>query len=220
MPCPPFLPGPQCRQAQSTPPLRHFFDYQPTLTIAKRQHYGLPRIVSSLLAALLLAVPALSMADEALISEYRVKAAFLYNFSRFVTWPETTLQDRTEFSLCVIGTDPFGAQLDKLAGKPVHNNTLVVKRLKSLTLADDCQLVYISEDTDPTEVLLLVREKPVLTVSDAEDFEDFIEQSGIIQFKLVQNRVRFRINMDAANSAGLSISSKLLSLAISVTGRY
>ena len=117
----------------------------------------------------------------------------------------------------MIGTDPFGAQLDKLAGKPVHNNTLVIKRLKSLTLADDCQLVYISEDTEPTEVLLLVREKPVLTVSDAEDF---IEQSGIIQFKLVQNRVRFRINMDAANSAGLSISSKLLSLAISVTGRY
>jgi len=217
MPCPPFLPGPQCRQAQSTPPFRHFFDCQPTLTIDKLQYYGLPRIVRSLLAALLLAVPALSMADEALISEYRVKAAFLYNFSRFVTWPETTLQDRTEFSLCVIGTDPFGAQLDKLAGKPVHNNTLVIKRLKSLTLADDCQLVYISEDTEPTEVLLLVREKPVLTVSDAEDF---IEQSGIIQFKLVQNRVRFRINMDAANSAGLSISSKLLSLAISVTGRY
>ena len=217
MPCPPFLPCPQRRQTQSTPPSRHFFDYQPTLTIDKLQYYGLPRIVRSLLAALLLAVPALAMSDEALISEYRVKAAFLYNFSRFVTWPETTLQDRTEFSLCVIGTDPFGAQLDKLAGKPVHNNTLVIKRLKSLTLADDCQLVYISEDTEPTEVLLLVREKPVLTVSDAEDF---IEQSGIIQFKLVQNRVRFRINMDAANSAGLSISSKLLSLAISVTGRY
>jgi hypothetical protein len=217
MPCPPFLPGPQCRQAQSTPPFRHFFDCQPTLTIDKLQYYGLPRIVRSLLAALLLAVPALSMADEALISEYRVKAAFLYNFSRFVTWPETTLQDRTEFSLCVTGTDPFGAQLDKLAGKPVHNNTLVVKRLKSLTLADDCQLVYIGEDTELTEVLLLVRGKPVLTVSAAEDF---IEQSGIIQFKLVQNRVRFRINMDAANSAGLSISSKLLSLAISVTGRY
>lgn len=217
MPCPPFLPCPQRRQTQPKLPFRHFFDYQPTLTIDKLQYYGLPRIVRSLLAALLLAVPALSMADEALISEYRVKAAFLYNFSRFVTWPETTLQDRTEFSLCVIGTDPFGAQLDKLAGKPVHNNTLVVKRLKGLTLADDCQLVYISEDTEPTEALLLVREKPVLTVSDAEDF---IEQSGIIQFKLVQNRVRFRINMDAANSAGLSISSKLLSLAISVTGRY
>jgi hypothetical protein len=172
---------------------------------------------ASLLAVLLLTIPAIALADEAEISEYRVKAAFLYNFSRFVTWPETTLQDRTEFSLCVIGTDPFGAQLDKLAGKPVHKNTLVVKRLKSLTLADDCQLVYISEDTEFTEVLLLVREKPVLTVSDAEDF---IEKSGIIQFEMVQDKVRFRINMNAAKGASLSISSKLLSLAIGVTGRY
>jgi hypothetical protein len=179
--------------------------------------YGLPRIVRYLLAALLLSVPALAVADEAKISEYRVKSAFLYNFSRFVTWPEATLQGRTEFSLCVIGTDPFGAQLDKLTGKSVHNHTLVVKRLNSHTMVDDCQLVYIGEDTRLTDILLIVRELPVLTVSDAEDF---IEQGGIIQFKLVQSKVRFRINMDAASSAGLRVSSKLLSLAISVTGRH
>jgi hypothetical protein len=174
-------------------------------------------MVRGLLAAMLLAAPALAVADEAQISEYRVKSAFLYNFSRFVTWPEATLQDRTDFSLCVMGTDPFGAQLDKLSGKAVHNRTLVVRRLNSLAMVDDCHLVYIGEDTMPTDILLLVRELPVLTVSDAEDF---IEQGGIIQFKLIQSKVRFRINMDAANSAGLRISSKLLSLAISVTGRY
>lgn len=178
--------------------------------------HGLPRIVRCLLATLLLSAPALALADESQISEYRVKSAFLYNFSRFVTWPDATLQDRTEFSLCVMGTDPFGAQLDKLTGKTVHNNTLVVRRLKSLAMVDDCQLVYIGEDTTRADVLLLVREQPVLTVSDAADF---IEQGGIIQFKLVQNKVRFRINMDAANTAGLRISSKLLSLATSVTGR-
>ena len=183
----------------------------------KSPYYGLSRMVRGLLAAILLAAPALAVADETQISEYRVKSAFLYNFSRFVTWPEATLQDRTEFSLCVIGTDPFGAQLDKLTGKAVHNRTLVVRRLNSLAVVDDCHLVYIGEDTMPTDILLLVRELPVLTVSDAEDF---IEQGGIIQFKLIQSKVRFRINMDAANSAGLRISSKLLSLAISVTGRY
>lgn len=179
--------------------------------------YGLTRIGRYLLAALLLSVPALAVADETQISEYRVKSAFLYNFSRFVTWPEASLQDRTEFSLCIIGTDPFGAQLDKLTGKTVHNHTLVVKRHHSLAVVDDCHLVYIGEGITPADVLLLAREQPVLTVSDAADF---IEQGGIIQFKLVQNKVRFRINMDAANTAGLHISSKLLSLAISVTGRY
>jgi len=179
--------------------------------------YGLPRLVRGLLAAWLLSVPATVMADEAQVSEYRVKSAFLYNFSRFVTWPEATLQNHTEFSLCVIGSDPFGAQLDTLIGKTVHSKALMIKRLNSLAMVDDCQLVYIGEDTTLADVLLLVREQPVLTVSDAADF---IEQGGIIQFKLVQSKVRFRINMDAANAAGLNISSKLLSLAISVTGKY
>ena len=179
--------------------------------------YGLLRIMRCLLAVMLLSAPAITMADETQISEYRVKSAFLYNFFRFVTWPETTLQDRTEFSLCVIGTDPFGTQLDKLTGKTVHNHKLVVRRLNSLAMVDDCQLVYIGENITLADVLLLVREQPVLTVSDAADF---IEQGGIIQFKLVQSKVRFRINMDAANTAGLRISSKLLSLATSVTGRH
>ena len=160
--------------------------------------HGLPRLVRGLLAAWLLSVPATAMAEETQVSEYRVKSAFLYNFSRFVTWPEATLQDRTEFSLCVIGSDPFGTQLDTLIGKTVHSHTLVIRRLNSLAMVDDCQLVYIAGD----------------------GAADFIEQGGIIQFKLVQNKVRFRINMDAANTAGLSISSKLLSLAISVTGKY
>ena len=179
--------------------------------------YGLPRIVRYLIAALLLSVPALAVADETQISEYRVKSAFLYNFARFVTWPEEILQDRSEFSLCVIGTDPFGTQLDKLTGKTVHSHTLAVRRLNSLAMVGDCQLVYIGENATLAEVLLLIREQPVLTVSEAENF---IEQGGIIQFKLVQSKVRFRINVDAANTAGLRISSKLLSLAISVTGRH
>lgn len=180
-------------------------------------HGLLSLTVRCLLTVLLSSAPALAAADENQVPEYRVKSAFLYNFSRFVTWPETTLQDHTAFLLCVIGTDPFGTQLDKLAGKEVHDRTLVVRRINSLALIDDCQLVYIGENTVPGEVLLIVREQPVLTVSDAADF---IEQGGVIQFKLVHNRVRFRINMDAANAAGLSISSKLLSLAIDVTGRY
>jgi hypothetical protein len=175
----------------------------------------LQRIFSCLLTVLLLSAPALVMADEARISEYRVKTAFLYNFSRFVTWPQATLQDRTEFTLCVIGTDPFGPQLDNLTGKAVQDNTLVVKRLSSLALVDSCQLVYVGEDVELTEILLLLGEQPVLTVSDTAGF---IEEGGIIQFMLIENKVRFRINVGAANTAGLNISSKLLSLAVSVTG--
>ena len=177
--------------------------------------YGLPRILSVLLMVLLLSAPAHVMADEVRISEYQVKTAFLYNFSRFVTWPQATLQDRTEFTLCVTGTDRFGTQLDDLAGKAVHDKTLVVRHLSSLAMIDNCQLVYIGENAKLGEILLLLAGQPVLTVSDAAGF---IEEGGIIQFMLIQNKVRFRINTAAANAAGLNISSKLLTLAISVTG--
>lgn len=177
--------------------------------------HGLPRIAGCLLAVLLLSVASLVVADEVQTTEYRVKTAFLYNFSRFVTWPQAALLDHTEFSFCVIGKDPFGTQLDKLTAKTVHDKSLVVTRLSSLAMIDRCHLLYIGENTEPGDVLLLLREKPVLTVSDTADF---VEQGGIIQFVLVDNKVGFRINVDAANTAGLSISSKLLSLAISVTG--
>lgn len=177
--------------------------------------HGLPRIAGCLLVVLLLSVASLVVADEVQTTEYRVKTAFLYNFSRFVTWPQAALLDHTEFSFCVIGKDPFGTQLDKLTAKTVHDKSLVVTRLSSLAMIDRCHLLYIGENTELGDVLLLLREKPVLTVSDTADF---VEQGGIIQFVLVDNKVGFRINVDAANTAGLSISSKLLSLAISVTG--
>ena len=182
----------------------------------KSRFSGLLRILRCLTAAYLLCIGNPASADEAQVSEYRVKTAFLYNFSRFVTWPAIAMHERTEFSLCVIGSDPFGEQLDKLTGKTVHSRTLVVNRLSSIAMLDSCHLLYISEDAELVKVLSVVRDQPVLTVSDVDNFT---EQGGIIQFKLVQNKVRFRINESAASSANLNISSKLLSLALDVSGR-
>jgi hypothetical protein len=171
--------------------------------------------VTALLLILLLLTPVAGPADEAQHTEYRIKSAFLYNFSRFTSWPEAALQGRSEFSLCTLGSTRFGAQLDTLTGKTVHSKTLVVKHFGRPEELVDCQLVFISQSNTLAETLWILQELPVLTVSDAAAFT---EQGGIIQFELVNNKVRFRINVDAARTAGLTISSKLLSLAISVTG--
>jgi hypothetical protein len=176
---------------------------------------GMQPMRQTIAALLLLAVPVTGTADEAQHTEYRIKAAFLYNFSRFVVWPEAALQDRSEFSLCTLGSTRFDEQLDTLVGKTVHNKALVVKRFERAEQVLDCQLVFIGEHDSLPETLRALREQPVLTVSNAAAFT---EQGGIIQFTLVDNKVRFRINADAARTAGLTISSKLLSLAISVTG--
>ena len=167
--------------------------------------------IAALLTAALSVSPALCKAEELAAPEYRIKAAFLYNFARFVSWPDSA-SNNSGFSLCVLGTDPFGELLDALAGKPVHNQGLVIKRLHELALEDNCQLVYVSSENmvDVDAILLLLKDQPVLTVSDTDDF---IARGGIIRFRLVEKKVRFDINIDAANMAGLSISSKLLSLA-------
>jgi hypothetical protein len=173
------------------------------------------QLLTALLLILLLSAPVTGMADEAQHTEYRIKTAFLYNFARFTSWPEAALQERSDFSLCTLGSTLFGAQLYTLIGKTVHSKALVVKHFDRPEELVDCQLVFISQSDELTETLWILKEIPVLTVSDAATFT---EQGGIIQFELVDNKVRFRINVDAARTAGLTISSKLLSLAISVTG--
>ena len=168
-------------------------------------------IMPALLTVALSVSPALCKTDEMVAPEYRVKAAFLYNFARFVSWPDSAT-GHNEFSLCVLGTDPFGELVDSLAGKQVHNKGLVIRRLSELVPEDNCQLIYISSENtiDLDATLSLLRTNPVLTVS---DMDDFITRGGIIRFRLVDKKVRFDINIDAANTAGLTISSKLLSLA-------
>ena len=166
-------------------------------------------------AVLLLAAPAPSMADDAQKTEYRIKTAFLYNFSRFVVWPQAALQDRSEFSLCTLGDTLFQEQLDTLVGKTVHGKVIVVKHFYQTEDVLHCHLVFIGEQEGLTDTLWALKDQPVLTISNATGF---LEKGGIIQFKLVENKIRFRINVDAARSAGLTVSSKLLSLAIDVTG--
>ena len=173
---------------------------------------GLKFALPVVLVTLLSCVPAFSMADEHQTTEYKVKAAFLYNFSRFITWPGHVSRNDGKFNLCVLGGDPFGKLLDALAGKSVRENTLEIRRLDSLDQVQSCQVIFVSQTgaSDLEYIMSELKDLPALTVS---DIEGFTYHGGIIQFKLVDKKVRFNINIDAANHAGLTISSKLLSLA-------
>jgi hypothetical protein len=166
-----------------------------------------------LVLTLLLAwLPLASPAAETLQTEYRVKAAFLYNFARFVTWPELPAG---QFTLCVLGSDSLGGELNMLANKTVHERQLRIMRLDGVTSLDQCQLVFVGRSYvhQLRDVISMLRDQPVLTVS---DIENFITSGGMIGFRLLDNKVRFEINTGAAGGAGLSISSKLLTLATSI----
>lgn len=150
-------------------------------------------------------------------TEYEVKAAYLYNFGRFVEWPpKSTPAGDTSFPICVLGHDPFGNTLDAaLAGETIDGRTLIAKRILKPQDAENCRILFISssEEGQLTEILATLDRSAVLTVS---DIPQFVSRGGIIQFNLVENRVRFEINLTSAERAGLTMSSQLLKLATRV----
>lgn len=179
---------------------------------------SLPRRTLVLFALCLASPPAAGRAD--LPTEYQVKAAYLYNFARFVEWPPASLPAAGKtFVVAVLGVDPFGGALDAtLAGKQIMQRDLTVRRVARVEDAAGAQIVFISSSESPrlTHVLSALAGHGVLTVS---DMDDFARQGGIIGFRMEQRKVRFDINPRQAARARLKISSQLLRLAQVVEAR-
>ncbi|HVR97058.1 MAG TPA: YfiR family protein [Thermoanaerobaculia bacterium] len=176
---------------------------------------------AALAAAVLLLLPAGGRAAERppVTSEYAVKAAFLYNFAKFVEWPADAFRGpRDPMVLCLLGEDPFGRELDQtVGGKTVLGRQIMVRRLETPAGLEECRILFVSSSEGPrfAQVLAAVGDRAVLTVGDEEAFG---RAGGIISFVVRQSRVRFHIDRAAAARAGLSISSQLLELAETVTG--
>jgi hypothetical protein len=160
--------------------------------------------------ALLLAVPGIAPAQA--VQEYDVKAAFLYNFTKFVDWPPEAFPDPNSLKICVLGDDPFGGSLQAVAGEQVANHRLTVVRTDSISKPGGCQILFIShsERDRLPQILAAVKGSPVLTVGDTKGF---VDDGVIINFTFDGSKVRFEINTESADRAGLRISSKLLQLA-------
>jgi hypothetical protein len=155
------------------------------------------------------AIPSLAAAPE-----YQLKAVFLFQFSQFVEWPATAFtQDGAPFSVCVLGEDPFKAYLDDaVRDEQASGRPFVVKRYQRVEQVGDCQILFIAQPSRlPLEsTLSALHARSILTVADSRAFAD---RGGIIEFVTVDNKLRLRINPEAARVADLTISSKLLSLA-------
>ncbi|MCK4294560.1 MAG: YfiR family protein [Planctomycetes bacterium] len=170
-------------------------------------------------------------ADPAPSQEYRIKAAFLYNFIKFVDWPKQKMGEANEpITIGIIGKDPFGKAFEPIKDKPVKGKKVVVKQfkgfkeLKQLGEKDKgeldrriealrkCHMLFIcsSEKDAYRDVVKLVREHPVLTVG---EMKDFVEAGGVINFVMENKKVRFEINAAGAKRAKLQIRSQLLRLA-------
>jgi hypothetical protein len=147
------------------------------------------------------------------VSDVAVKAAFIPKFARYVTWPPSApSRTNPQMVICVIGDDPFGTTLNQAAaGQEVDGRAFTVKRLASAAGASDCAIAFI-DGARTGETLAALGRQPILTVTDSRSSS----QRGVIHFAIIDGRVRFFIDNAQAQARGLTISSRLLALAVGV----
>jgi hypothetical protein len=155
--------------------------------------------------------------QQARVSEYDVKAVYLYNFAKFVDWPVSAMKSKGDpFTICVLGKDPFGSILDvTIAGETIGGRRVAAKRVSDPPEVSGCQILYISssEESRLNTIFGYLDKSATLTVSDIPQFS---QHGGMIEFVLQGSRVRFDVNLAAAQQAGLNLSSELLKVATNV----
>lgn len=149
-------------------------------------------------------------------TEYQIKAAFIYHFAEFVDWPPQAFTGASSpMVIGILGENVFGDNLQRtINGKTVRGHPLQVKQFTSLAEATNCQVLFISasEKDNLPKILAQLQGGNILIVG--EKMDNFLGAGGMINLVIVEDKVRFQINNEAAKKAGLTISSKLLSLAV------
>lgn len=153
-------------------------------------------------------------------TEYQLKAAFLMNFAKFVEWPGQSFKTpQSPITLCVVGDDPFKADLDEtVKSQTVGERGLTVRRISQLQAGDNCHILFVGlSERDRFERLLGgLKNHPCLTVGEEPEFA---QAGGMINLLVEDGKIRFEVSLDVAEKAGLKISSRLLKLAKNVRDR-
>lgn len=169
------------------------------------------RSLFRVIAFTLLLLPSLGTGRQLVTHDpYAVEAAYLRNFARYVTWPlEAFSESPSEWRIGILGRDPFGSVLEEIVGvRPEQGRDFVVFRADKLKDLPQCQIIYIaySDALSRRAVLNELKDKPVLTVSEAADF---LREGGVIRFQ-VDDRVSMSVNLDQARRSMLKIQTKML----------
>jgi hypothetical protein len=168
------------------------------------------------MACLTLFSPQSGRAESNRLNEYEVKAAYLFNFAKFVDWPVAAFpRENTPLTICIVGNSPLNTVIESLSGKTIRNRRLVVRQFARIEDLNECHILFINAaiKTSITQLLASVATRPILTVSDSKGFATV---GGVIEFVPVADKIRFEINHRAAQQVNIRISSHLLRLATTV----
>jgi hypothetical protein len=156
--------------------------------------------------------------DSKRYTEYKIKAGYIYNFARFIKWPEQSFENHpSSFLLCLIEGHPFGNQFQKVEGKLITGKKLTIKRLSSQDNLKQCQILFIptSKREDMGAIIKSLENSHVLTVSEAQGFHKVGGMVGLIK---KGDQVKLEINLQATKKIELRINAKLLEIATIVNG--
>lgn len=172
-------------------------------------HWHILQVIRGIILALIM-VSGSALAND---SDYKLKAAYIYQFTKFTHWPKSAFEDvNASIHICVLGKNPFGNSLKSFSGRKSQNRNLQVEYYKLIENVDNCHVVYISksEQNKLPVILKHLSKVPVLSVS---DIENFAQRGGIVGFVAKKRKVGIEINVGSSRLADLSLSSKLLEVA-------
>ncbi len=147
------------------------------------------------------------------LREYQIKAAFLYNFLKFIDWPSGSLPETSDtITVCLLAEEPLMEFFESIKGKIVKGRRLAIRRIEGMKDLEPCHVLFVgsSEERRLAQIMPALQGSRVLTVGEVEGF---LQSGGIINFVIEKNKVRFEINVNSAARAGLKLSSHLLGLA-------
>jgi hypothetical protein len=155
---------------------------------------------------------------ETSLGEYSLKAAFIYNFSKFVEWPESAYRGKREFCIATLGRTPLDRELAALGGKVVQGRSIVFHKFNSPGDAAQCQILVISRSELARQEAILdtLRDLPVLTIADSADF---CKKGGMLALEKENGKIVFDVNFREIQRAKLKANSQLLKLARRIYGR-
>jgi hypothetical protein len=176
------------------------------------------RLAALGLALFLLAALPQPGSCETSSGEYSLKAAFIYNFSKFVEWPESAYRGKRDFCIATLGRSPLDRELAVLSGKVVQGRSIVLRKVSSPEDATQCQVLVISrlELIKLEEILDTLRELPVLTIAEGDDF---CKKGGMLSLEKENGKIVFDVNFRETQRAKLKPNSQLLKLARKIYGR-
>lgn len=174
----------------------------------------LKRISNHILIFLIVIYAAIFISAQISTHEYKVKAAFLFNFTQFVEWPSQSFStDNSPFVIGVLGTDPFGNSLEELvSGETIKNHPIVIQHFNSLEEIGNCHILFVNlQDKNKLQSIPeKLKGKNILTVSDANGFSKL---GGMIRLYTKNDKINIQVNLEATKAENLIVSSKLLKLA-------